>query len=138
MNPAVEENSNMNCDRITRSKRTVNAPNPTQIGKSISVNCDTDQQLIPYLSNSKTNVRAIAFQQFSVNEVIWGKQRGYPHWPGKIVKILQNKYEIFWFNDYRKSNMFPSQLFKFKPKLVEFSKKESEIGNSYKRSNSIY
>lgn len=42
-----EAYSNINCKRITRSKRDVIAPITTQITKSISAKYETDQQLLP-------------------------------------------------------------------------------------------
>lgn len=66
---------------------------------------------------------AIAMIEFSIDEVVWGKLKGHPHWPAKICKFEKNKFEIFWFNDYRKSTVYRSQLFKFNDSNVKaFSK----------------
>lgn len=65
----------------------------------------------------------VAHLEFKINEVVWGKLRGWPHWPAKIMAIEQRRYEIYWFNDHRKSKVFRSQMFKFHDNFVTFSKK---------------
>lgn len=67
--------------------------------------------------------KTIAIQDFAINEVVWGKFKGWPHWPARVVAINTKKIEIVWFNDYRKSQMFRSQLFKFKSNFENFTKK---------------
>lgn len=66
---------------------------------------------------------------YSLNEVVWGKIRGWPHWPARITSIEGRRFEIQWFNDYRKSKLFRTQLFKFYKNYDEFSKLfEQKVG----------
>lgn len=65
----------------------------------------------------------ISLQQFAIGEVVFAKIKGSPHWPAKIVSFDNKRYEIFWFNDYRTSKVFVSQLFKFEINFNEFAKK---------------
>lgn len=69
---------------------------------------------------------------FKVGEVVWAKLRGFPCWPARIEKIIGDKkqlIEIFWFNDYRKSKVYRSQIFNFHDNFSQFSKEfESHVG----------
>lgn len=80
--------------------------------------------------NSKTKeCNIVANLLYSIDEVVWGKIRGWPHWPARVTSIEQNKYVVTWFNDYRKSKLFHTQLFKFYPNFESFSNKfSSSIG----------
>lgn len=69
--------------------------------------------------------KAFAVFAFKVDEVIWGKIRGWPHWPAKVTRIEQRRFEVEWFNDYRKTKLFRSQMFKFQPNFDIFSEKFS-------------
>lgn len=69
-----------------------------------------------------TENNIIAVLDYSLHEIVWGKIRGWPHWPAKITSIEGRRYEVIWFNDYRKSKLFRSQLFKFFKNYDEFSK----------------
>lgn len=70
--------------------------------------------------------RTVALPDFSVDDIVWAKLRGSPHWPARIVAIENGRFEIYWYNDYRKSKVNRSQLFKFHVNFDTFSKK----GNS--------
>lgn len=59
---------------------------------------------------------------YTLNEVVWGKIRGWPHWPARITSIEGRRYQVQWFNDYRNSKLFRAQLFKFYKNYDEFSK----------------
>lgn len=75
-------------------------------------------------SNINTkNENIVSVLEFARGEIVWGKLRGWPHWPAKIKRIEQKKYEVVWFNDYRKSKLFRSQIYKFCKNFDEFSKK---------------
>lgn len=61
---------------------------------------------------------------FRVGQVVWAKLRGFPCWPAKIERIGGEKkqfIEIFWFNDYRRSKVFRSQLFDFHKHFARFA-----------------
>ena len=48
-------------------------------------------------SSSSSPALAASLQRtFSVGELIWGPARGFPAWPGKVVKILDNQTESVW------------------------------------------
>lgn len=79
---------------------------------------------IEMVNQENENIRNdfVAVLEFSVNEVVWGKIRGWPHWPARITTIEGKKFEVQWFNDYRKSKLFRTQLYKFVDNFKEFSK----------------
>lgn len=74
-------------------------------------------------SNYDSNEKTISTIPFKVGEVVWCKIRGSPYWPAKILKFENRKYEVYWFNDYRRSKVFFSQLYKFEKYFTEFAKK---------------
>lgn len=82
---------------------------------------------IPKNKNLNSNVQSqtIAKLTYKLNEVVFAKIRGYPCWPARITSIDGRKYEIKWFNDYRSSKVFQTQLFKFIPYYNNFSEKIS-------------
>lgn len=86
--------------------------------RSSNDNCFKTHEARSRKNAAKSN--AVAVMQFTPNEVVWAKLRGHPHWPAKIVTIENNKFEIVWFNDYRKSKVFRSQLYKFHDYLDEY------------------
>lgn len=48
-------------------------------------------------SSSSSPALAASLQRtFAVGELIWGPARGFPAWPGKVVKILDNQTESVW------------------------------------------
>lgn len=63
-------------------------------------------------------------EQYTVNEVVWAKIKGSIPWPAKITSIATTglkRYEVVWFNDYRKSKLYRSQISKFHTHFIEFS-----------------
>lgn len=75
-----------------------------------------------------SNQLQIVQPDFSESEIVWAKLRGSPHWPAQVLSFINNKAEIFWFGDGRKSIVFTTQLFKFNSNLAEFSKKCNSNG----------
>lgn len=68
--------------------------------------------------------KAVVKIEFCVDEIVWAKIKGFSHWPAKIRSFPSNKMAvIIWFNDYRKTKLYRTQLFKFLPNFDEFSKK---------------
>lgn len=65
----------------------------------------------------------IATQPFKVGEVIWGKIRGWNHWHCKIITILPRRYEVIWYNDFRVTKLYRSQIYKFVPNFDLFAEK---------------
>lgn len=60
---------------------------------------------------------------FSTGEVIWAKIRGSPHWPARILQIGSRLIGVEWFNDYRTTKLYRSQLYKFYPNFNLFAEK---------------
>lgn len=74
-------------------------------------------------------IMTVAVEPFSINEVVWGKIRGSPHWPAKIIQYHPRRIEVEWFNDYRTTKLFRSQVFKFYPNFNIFAEKfDSTVG----------
>lgn len=67
----------------------------------------------------------IAQNDFDIGEIVWCKLKGHNHWPCKIENFDHGKIVVRWFNDYRYSTVFKSQLFKFSENCEAFSKKKS-------------
>lgn len=66
----------------------------------------------------------VATVEFQTGEVVWAKIRGYPHWPAKIKSFPSSKMAlVVWFNDYRITKMYRTQLHKFLNNFDNFSKK---------------
>lgn len=64
-------------------------------------------------SQTKPPKKVVALPDFKVNEVVWGKIRGFVAWPAKIIEINNKQYSVHWFNDYRTSKLYKSQLLNF-------------------------
>lgn len=75
----------------------------------------------PNQGNNASNGTVANFP-FKIDEVVWGKIRG-PHWPCRIIGIGDRWFEVEWFNDYRTTKLYRSQLFKFCPNFEIFSEK---------------
>lgn len=49
---------------------------------------------------------------------------GFPHWPCKIKSFPSDRHaEVVWFNDYRKTKIFRTQMFKFLPNFHKYAEK---------------
>lgn len=94
----------------------------------------SEQSDITNTNNTQTKkektVTTVATLPFTVNETVWGKLRGSPHRPAKIIAIEGRRYEVRWYNDNeRTSKLFLSQIFKFRQHFAQFSVKfPSSIG----------
>lgn len=78
------------------------------------------QQIAPNSMNDAQLVDTIALITFKVDEVVWAKIKGHPHWPAKIKCFPNAKMAIVvWFNDYRTTKVYRTQLHKF---LINFDK----------------
>lgn len=77
-------------------------------------------QNIAVVNNDETAVSVLQVIDFSVGEVVWAKIKGYAHWPAKIKSFPTSRTaEVVWFNDYRTTKIFRTQLFKY---LINFEK----------------
>lgn len=60
--------------------------------------------------------KAIVKMAFQIDDAVWVKIRGHPTWPAKIEKFHYGRtlmVDVFWFNDYRRTKVFGSQLQNF-------------------------
>lgn len=71
--------------------------------------------------------KTIATLSFRIGEIVWCKVRGSWHWPAKVLSFDGRRYEVYWFNDYRRSKVFLSQLFKFEQNFRQFSVRFSSV-----------
>lgn len=61
---------------------------------------------------------------FTIGEIVWAKIRGSPHWPAKIKSFPKDRTAtVVWFNDYRTTTIFRTQLSKFLVHFDEYSVK---------------
>lgn len=94
--------------------------------------CNDDPKLNIAKENADEKLKQIAVNNYVVGEVVWAKIRGFPAWPARIENIIGGKrlmFRIFWFNDYRNSNVYANQVFKFHSNFEQFSKPfNSHIG----------
>lgn len=68
--------------------------------------------------------QTIARIEYRVKEVVWAKLRGHPHWPAFIKSFPTDKTaEVVWFNDYRRTKIFRTQMFKFLKHFDQFAVK---------------
>lgn len=62
--------------------------------------------------------------QFKVGEIVWARIKGFPAWPAKVIAFPSNKMALVtWFNDYRKTKLYRTQMFKFLLHFDEFAKR---------------
>lgn len=63
---------------------------------------------------SNPSLEALAVIEFKVKEIVWAKIKGYPAWPARIQSFPSAKMaSVIWFNDYRTTKIYRTQLFKF-------------------------
>lgn len=71
---------------------------------------------------------AIARIDFAIGEIVWAKIRGFSHWPAKIKSIPNDRMVVVvWFNDYRITKVYKTQIFKFLMNYDEFAKKFGKV-----------
>lgn len=122
--------SKHNQSRSKLNKSNENRTNEKKVGglKRKSENINDRNSESTSAKRRKLEPNEIAELEYSIGEVIWAKIRGFPCWPARIVGIKSGKtqsYDIIWFNDYRRSNVFKTQIFKFHPNYERFSIKFS-------------
>lgn len=64
----------------------------------------------------------LALVDFKIGEVVWAKIKGFPHWPCIIRNFDKKMVLVQWYNDYRSTKVYRTQLFKFLENFNEFSK----------------
>lgn len=80
-------------------------------------------QNIESTSHASPPNMAINTIPFKVGEIIWGKIWGWPHWPAKIVRFWRRQFEVIWYNDFRVTKLYRSQMYKFSPNFHIFAEK---------------
>ena len=77
---------------------------------------------------------------FQVGEVVWGKIKGYPYWPSKIIDISSNLiYTIKFYNDNSYAKLSSKFLLKYKEnknKIFEANKRNKRLVNAIKAADS--
>lgn len=64
----------------------------------------------------------IAQMDFKIGEIVWAKIKGHPHWPCVIKAFNKKMVIVLWYNDYRQTKIYKTQLFKFLKNFDQFSK----------------
>lgn len=89
---------------------------------------ESSKNLTVFNAESKPQTTIAEFQ-FSIGDVVWGKIRGWAHWPAQIIAIENRHYVVKWFNDYRTTKLFRSQIFTFYANFPLFAEKfDSVVG----------
>lgn len=112
---------NTNCKKRRLSKNTVIECLEIQ-NAAKEHDIESNEKQLPKNSASSTDT-TVAVNHLVVGEVIWGKIRGWPHWPAKIIRFHGRLVEVEWFNDYRTTKLYKSQVFKFYPNYDIFAEK---------------
>lgn len=77
--------------------------------------------------SSQTSVdatKSVSKIDFKVKEIVWAKIKGSPHWPAEILAFTSAKMVLVkWFNDYRTTKIYRTQLYKFLTNFDEFAKR---------------
>lgn len=69
----------------------------------------------------------VACIDYKVGETVWAKIKGSPHWPAKIKALPSStKAIVVWFNDYRITKIYKTQMYKFIIHFDQFSKQFDE------------
>lgn len=102
---------------MNRSKRKLN---DTPVAEDVNSKANRSNRLA--VANGIDNKLAI---RFVISEIVWCKLSGFHHWPAKILRFEGKKIVVFWYNDYRQSSVFLSQLFPFEKYCLLFSKNVS-------------
>lgn len=115
-------------EQSTPNLSVFNGENPKGVNASGTQEVTSIGQSAPSETTSDdTTVNTI---DFKVNEVVWAKIKGHPHWPAKIKCFPSNRMvTVVWFNDYRTTKIYRTQLFKFLVNFDSFAKNfDSTIG----------
>lgn len=111
----VQENRSVMHDQTLAKKVDPNKKEGHQISSTATLSENASK---PNASSSK-----VACYPFIIDEVIWGKIRGSTHWPAKVLSIEKRTFKVEWFNDYRTTQLYLSQMYKFCPNFYKFSLK---------------
>lgn len=124
---------NLKCKKRKVTKNTIietiEIENATDDQSNDNESNETKTPSNPKNVDAPSVITTVAVNPFVVGEVIWGKIRGWPHWPAKIVRLYGRLIEVEWFNDYRTTKLYKSQIFKFYPNYDIFAEKfDTSVG----------
>lgn len=92
----------------------------------IETDANSENQMVPAKADSDqgSSVNVVAKIEFRVGEIVWARIKGFPHWPAQVRSFPSAKMvDVFWLNDYRKTRIYRTQMWKFLINFDEFSKR---------------
>lgn len=97
---------------------------------TVDVQCNIASTSID--TKGKSSCLTLAKPDFKINDIVWGKIKGSPHWPAKIDRITATSnglimYELVWYNDYRRTKVNRLQVFNFLDNFEKFAKRFGDI-----------
>lgn len=94
---------------------------------SVQLNCSPPVTQSAVVQPNQYDVVKI---EYRIGEVVWAKIKGSPAWPAKIKFFASSRMVVVtWFNDYRTTKIYKTQLFKFLTHFDAFAKNfDSSIG----------
>lgn len=146
------------CGEVQNSslkKKQTHPPIRKQASKKRKLDKNAISDIIPAESANKKNEQgsmAVAEKDFIVGDIVWAKIKGHSHWPAKLTaQTSRLMVEVLWFNEYRRTKVYRSQLFEFIKNCEKFSGKFDSViglrtavkeamvcfGNIYSESNAI-
>lgn len=74
----------------------------------------------------------VAVPEYSIKDIVWCRIKGSCHWPARVERITSTlngnlMYEVFWYNDYRRSKVGRLQIFKFLENFERFAVKFNDV-----------
>lgn len=122
------------CDVINREstskKRKIDDDNNIEIATTPMRSDKVDQLnsivIVPTNTaiDKSSETQAISTIEFKVGEIVWARIKGFPHWPAKKESFPSRKMaQVVWYNDFRRTKLYRTQLFKFLKNFDEFAKR---------------
>lgn len=117
------DTSSLKQDQFAKTLAISSTSQSSNVPADVPVGNDSDQMAIP-AANSLPTSTVVAQVQFKVGEIVWARIKGYPSWSARIISFPSNKMAwVTWFNDYRKTKLYRTQLYKFLLNFDEFAKR---------------
>lgn len=83
--------------------------------------------IVPIVPIAPVNLSMVKIE-FHINEIVWCKIKGCPHWPAQILAFPSNKMALVkWFNDYRQTKVYRTQLFKFLANFDQYALRFDDV-----------
>lgn len=111
----------------SKMKRKINFDDGNEVEKRRKLTDGSIEAIVP---ESPKKALELVKIDFRIGEVVWAKIKGFPCWPAKIkAHHPRNMATVIWFNDYRTTKVFKSQLFPFLKNFDQFAKQfDNSIG----------